>query len=77
MTIKAGDFVTVRVFGGREKIRRVVRLSDRTAIITTAEEFERAAAEGREPFCIGFPLSDVEKGGKNKKLRSLSPAAGA
>jgi hypothetical protein len=34
------------------------------AVITTPEEYELAAKEHREPVCIGFPVSDVEKVGE-------------
>jgi hypothetical protein len=66
MAIKAGDFVKVRVFGGQEKNRRIVRLNDRKALLTTSEEFEKAVAEGREPISIGFPLEDVEEMSKER-----------
>ncbi len=61
MGLKSGDLVDVRAFGGRVVKRRLVRVDGQTAVLTTPEEAESASREQREPFCIGFPLSDVVK----------------
>jgi hypothetical protein len=59
MSLKSGDFVNVRVFGGAVEKRLLLRIEGEKAIITTSQEAEAAANDQREPISIGFPLSDV------------------
>jgi hypothetical protein len=61
MTFKAGDLVRVRAFDNQVHTRQIVRTEADVAVITTPEEYELAVKEEREPVCLGFPLSDVEK----------------
>ena len=64
MAIKTGDLVRVRAFDNQVHTRRIVSMEGEIAVITTPEEYELAAKEHREPVCIGFPVSDVEKVGE-------------
>lgn len=55
-----GDKVRVRVYGGGDVVRRVVRVlpavgsRPRVYAITTDEELINAHNEDREPNCVGF-----------------------
>lgn len=59
MKVQSGNSVRLKTYGGQVVERRVMDVRERSVIVTTKEEFERAAREKREPICIGFPLSDV------------------
>lgn len=61
MSLKSGDLVKVKIFGGAVVKRRLLRVAGQVAVLTTPEESEAAANEQREPICIGFPLSDVSE----------------
>ncbi len=39
--------------------RRVVEVRDRFIYVCRSDEYERAAAEGRAPLAVGFPVVDV------------------
>ena len=54
-----GDTVKVRLFMDGVAERRVVGSIAGTVHLCSAEEFESAEVEGREPIAIGFPVEDV------------------
>jgi hypothetical protein len=61
--LKRGQVVTVRDAWGSRLTRKVVEVSDLKVWVCSAEEFEKARREHREPACIGFPEEDVEPNG--------------
>jgi hypothetical protein len=65
MTFVSGQILEVKTFGGAVVKRRLVRVFDGFAAVTTAEEWAAAEKEGRDPVCIGFPLSDVSADRQN------------
>ena len=54
-----GQLVTVRLYGGKTAIRRVVADKQRFVVVCAEEEFRRAQEQAREPEGIGFPLEDI------------------
>lgn len=63
MSLKSGDLVDVKAFGGLVVTRLLLRVDGQTVVLTTPEEAENAVSEQREPVCIGFPLADVIESG--------------
>ena len=55
-----GDSVCVMDMHDNKLVRVVVAIEDDYVYVCRAEEAHRAKEEGREPNCIGFPLSSVE-----------------
>lgn len=55
-----GDTVSVMDIHDNTLVRVVVAIEDGFAYVSRAEEVKRAREDGREPNCIGFPLSNVE-----------------
>lgn len=60
--MQVGDSIQLRAYGGEVIERRVVRVEPASVVICKEEEFRAAAAEGREPVCVRFPLSTVVQG---------------
>ena len=54
-----GQRVTVLDVHDNKLDRVVLAVEDGFVYVSRTEEIERAQAEGREPNCIGFPLSAV------------------
>lgn len=66
VTMKPGDTVTVLDVHDNKLFRSVLAVEDGFVYVSRPEEVERARLEGREPNCIGFPLSDVISRNTNK-----------
>ena len=54
-----GQLVTVRLYGGKTGIRRVVSVKRDVIVICSEDEYLNAENEGREPSGLGFPKEDV------------------
>lgn len=54
-----GQSVTVKLYGGKMAVRRVVAVKRDVIVICSDEEYKKAESEGREPEGLGFPHSDV------------------
>lgn len=63
MKLKTGEVLHVRTFDRGVVERRLVRISGDIAEVTTPEEWETAEKEGRNPVCIGFPVTDITPAG--------------
>ena len=61
MTLETGEILQVRTFDRGIVERQLVRVSGDIAELTTPEEYQAAAREGREPIRIGFPVQDVKR----------------
>lgn len=54
-----GQSVTVRLYGGKTAVRRIVAVKRDVIVICSEEEYELAEYEQRDPEGLGFPPSDV------------------
>lgn len=54
-----GQSVTVKLYGGKTAMRRVVSVKRDVVVICSDEEYKLAESEGREPEGLGFPHSDI------------------
>lgn len=54
-----GQMIKLRAYGGKELLRRVIRVNKDILIVCSPEEYEAALLEKREPLCVGFHLRDV------------------
>jgi hypothetical protein len=61
--MKQGDIVTLRAYGDREIIRRVVGLEGDVVLVCREEEYIAAEREGREPVVVGFPATVIVREG--------------
>jgi hypothetical protein len=57
--MRPGETVIVRDNKGLQLTRIVVQIIETTVVICKEEEWIRAKKEGRDPICVGFPLSAV------------------
>ncbi len=57
--IQSGQWVKLLAFGGEHIVRRVVRETDRSVVVCTDEEYDRAHRENREPQAVGFLKESV------------------
>jgi len=57
--MERGDLVKVRVYGGDVVVRRVWEDVGPGVLLCTDKAYERAAATGQEPVCVGFPREDI------------------
>jgi len=57
--MKPGQMVKLRAFGGKELVRRVVRLEKDMVVVCSPEEYETARSQGREPTVVGFHITDI------------------
>jgi hypothetical protein len=54
--MQVGQDVRLRVYGGKEVVRRIVGLNKHSVIICRIEESEKALLEKRQPKSVGFPI---------------------
>jgi hypothetical protein len=59
VAMKAGDIVVVLDANDNKLVRKVMAVDGVYVYVSRPEEVENAKADGREPNCIGFRLSDV------------------
>ena len=68
-----GELVTVKLYGGKTAVRRVVAVKSKVIVICSEEEYVTAEREGREPSGLGFPREDIlENLPARKDVRSQS-----
>jgi hypothetical protein len=61
ITMKKGQVVVVKLYGGKTALRRVVAVKRDVVVICAEEEYLAAEREGREPNGLGFPVADVKE----------------
>lgn len=61
LIMKSGQIVTVETFDHELVDCRLVEVRDRTAIVCSEKEWQKAAREDREPDCLGWPLDSVKE----------------
>ena len=69
-SMKPGDVVSVKVFGGKWVRRVVAEIIENVVVICTQDEWCRAEEENREPDGVGFPAYDVRPIVKKKAVLS-------
>jgi len=57
--MRVGETITVMDVHENKIVRQVVAVEEGYVYVSRPEEIENSRNEGREPNCIGFPLSDV------------------
>lgn len=62
-----GQVITVETFDHRLIKCRLVGVHERTALVCSEREWQRANREKREPDCLGWPISHV-RDAKSKPL---------
>lgn len=75
--MRRGCFIKLRAFGGKHIVRRFVRRKNGSVLICSDEEYRLAIREGRQPLCVGFPLSEVLDEGADARKANHLPRRGA